>query len=126
MTVAQRLAGGYLSILGRLLRGVLALLVLALLAAAITLPLWALANGARTVYNAVFLLAGLSGGVTAFVLRRRGTVRQRRHGAPIILLGAIASLAIAVLGIVGRSLVLTILGLAGLSIPLAWSFGARR
>lgn len=126
MNIAQRLAGGYLRILGRLLRGLLALCVLALLAAAITLPLWALANAAQTVYNVFFLLVTASGVVMTMVLRRRNSRTRRDRRAPMIVVGTVLSLLVLLLGVVGRSSALVSLGLGGLSVPLAWSFGKQR
>lgn len=126
MIIARRLADGYLSILTRLLRGILALLVLALLAAAISLPLWALANGARIAYNLVFALAVFVGLVFVAIARRRTSVHRHHRGAPMVLLRTVLPVTVILLGIIGRSAAAAIIGLAVLSIPLAWSFGARQ
>ena len=127
MSIARRLAHGYGRLLTRLAWGIGAFVVLALLATAITLPLWLLASYARTVYNVIFA-ASLGATIVALViLRRRRSTRSRatRRTFTTGLTCTIGSVLI-VAGIVGRSTTLIVIGTVAFTVPTAWLLGTRR
>lgn len=126
MSVANRLVDGYLRIVTRILWGLAALLVLALLAAGIATPLWLLARSARPVYNLLFLAVAVAAGVAAVLTRRRRNRTERpRRTAPLTAITLVAAVVLAA-GALGQSIPLLVIATLTFTIPIAWSLGARR
>jgi hypothetical protein len=127
---SRRISTGYARLLLRGLRALLAIVALAALAAAITFPLWILADRSRTVYNVVFLAATVAFLLSIAVFRNR-TARTRapaRRSTESIATFAIVAISVVllVIGVALRSVVLIPAAVIAGTVPFAWRLGGQR